>query len=74
MKVFFAGLLTVTLLFTGRAAAPGAETSASPAAVATLHFSVGDYIAGELCDCDQPGILRWQGSAFVAPFDFPLSA
>ncbi len=73
MKFFCSWLLAVTLVLMGRAAAPGAETSASPAAVATLHLSAGDFVAGELRDCDQAGILRWQGSAFVTPLDFSLS-
>ncbi len=74
MKLFFPWLLAVTLLRAGLAAAPAAETSASPGGVATLHLSAGGYVAGELHDCDQAGILRWQGSAFVTPFDFPLGA
>ncbi len=40
----------------------------------TLHLASGDYLAGELCGCDQAGTLRWQGAAFAAPLDFPLSA
>lgn len=74
MKVLFSRLLAVALLLTLSAAAPGAEKSASRGAVATLHLSAGDYVAGELHDCDQAGTLRWQGSAFATPFEFPLNA
>ncbi len=48
----------------------GAETPANPATGSTLRLANGDHVAGELMDCDRPDILRWQGSAFTAPFDF----
>src|SRR5271166_4926587 len=77
-------LLAVALLLMFPAGSPGAEMLASPAGTvsgtmypwswSTLHLSNGDYLAGELRGCDQAGILRWQGSAFVAPLYFPLSA
>ena len=83
-------LLAVPLLLIFPAGSPGAEvlgarsrnsgselpapSSPLPASRSTLHLAGGDYLAGELRDCDQQGTLRWQGSAFVAPLDFPLSA
>ncbi len=73
MKIVLSCLSAITLLLMGRAASPGAQTSARPGEAATLHLSGSDYVAGELHDCDQAGILRWQGTAFVAPLDFPLS-
>ena len=72
MKVAFFWALAVTLLGMGCAALPAAEAPASPAAAATLHLSNGDYVAGELRDCDRAGILRWQSTLFVTPFDFSL--
>jgi hypothetical protein len=61
MRFFFSRLLAVALLWTGGAASPGAETPASPGAVAALHLFDGGYVAGELRDSDQAGLLRWQG-------------
>jgi hypothetical protein len=57
-----------------------AKAPADSAAAATLHLANGDYLAGELLGCagtvssGSAAILRWQGSAFVTPLDFPLSA
>src|SRR5271166_361950 len=72
------GLLAVPVLLMLLTGSPGAEMPAGAAGAmypwSTLHLSNGDYLAGELRGCDQAGILRWQGSAFVAPLDFPLSA
>ena len=46
-------------------------------AAAVLHLADGDYIAGKLLP-GAPGqdaeALRWQGAAFAAPLDFPLSS
>ncbi len=53
--------------------APSSHLSA-PGTPATLHFSNGDYLAGELLSGDETGNLRWQGSAFAAPLTFPLNA
>ncbi len=80
MKCRISWLLAVPLLLVLLAGSPGAERPAAPGAAgtrypwSTLHLSGGDYLAGELCDCDQADHLLWQGSAFVAPLDFPLAA
>src|SRR5271166_648385 len=72
------GLLAVPVLLMLLTGSPGAEMPAGTAGAmypwSTLHLSNGDYLAGELRGCDQAGNLRWQGSAFIAPLDFPLSA
>ncbi|MGO9112895.1 MAG: TlpA family protein disulfide reductase [Thermoguttaceae bacterium] len=73
-------LLAVPLLLVLRAGSPGAEMLAGSGAAgtmypwSTLHLSNGDYFAGELLGCGEEGVLRWQGSAFAAPLDFPLGA
>ena len=51
-----------------------AEPATSSAALATLQLTNGDCVAGQLGDCDKAGIVRWQGSAFVTPLDFAVSA
>ena len=65
-------LITIALVMSGPAAALGVATPAD--AVATLQLPTGDYLAGELCDCDQAGMPCWQGTMFVSPFTFPLGA
>ena len=42
-----------------------------PKAILTLDD--GGFAAGELADCDRPGILRWQAAGFVSPFEFKLA-
>jgi peroxiredoxin len=86
MKSRHSPLLTAALLLTLRSGAVAAEAHAGPSLVAssgtagasdpssTLHLANGDYLAGELLGCDAKGDLRWQGSAFAAPLDFPLNA
>jgi peroxiredoxin len=37
---------------------------------AVLHLASGGFVSGELKDSKGPEILRWQPSAFAAPFDF----
>ena len=37
-----------------------------------LHLNNGGFVSGDLCDSNDPSILRWQGPLFVAPFDFRL--
>ena len=73
MRVF-SGSLAVTLLLLGHAVCAGEETPSPSAAHATLQLAGGYYLAGELLDCQQADIVRWQGSDFVQPFDFAFSA
>ena len=70
--VFFLG--AVALLSLSGAGPLAAEVPADSAAAATLHLSNGDYLAGELRDCGEAGVLRWQAPAFAAPLGFPLGA
>ena len=51
----------------------GPARRAVPAAV--LHLTNGGFVAGELTRrAGQPNVVRWQPTAFVAPFDFALTA
>ena len=87
MKSLTLGLVAVSLPLMLGPAAPAAFSSdkssskdraadvhADGDAAATLHLSNGDYLAGELRGSVEAGILRWQGSAFAAPLDFPLGS
>lgn len=74
MKSPVSFLVSVTLLVALGDGPLTAEARAEDAMSATLHLSNGDYLAGELRASAQPGLLRWQGSAFAAPLDFPLGA
>ncbi len=67
LRVSFFWLFVVPVLSPIHGDSHGAET---PATASTLRLANGDHVAGELMDCDRPDILRWQGSAFAAPFDF----
>jgi len=53
--------------------APGAEADADSAKRPVLYLNDGDVAAGELSDCSDPTVLRWQCSATTKPFDFDLS-
>ncbi|MHB1555844.1 MAG: TlpA family protein disulfide reductase [Isosphaeraceae bacterium] len=44
--------------------------NAAPAPQPILNLADGGFTAGELGDTSTPGILRWQSSIFVTPFDF----
>ena len=53
------------------------ERPSQPAAgpsFAVLHLTDGSFVAGELC-VTRPGraFFRWQASAFVSPFEFPVN-
>lgn len=67
LRVSFFWLFVAPVLTPIHGDSHGAET---PATASTLRLANGDHVTGELMDCDRPDILRWQGSAFTAPFDF----
>ena len=58
----------------GTSESSAAKEPPNPSPPGTLQVDGGDRFAGHLCDCDQPGILRWQNEAFTSPFDFDLAA
>jgi len=41
---------------------------------AVLHLTNGGFVRGELAASSQPDLIRWQSTAFTAPFDLPLKA
>jgi len=41
---------------------------------AVLHLSNGGFVPGELIASNQPDLIRWQSTAFTAPFDLALKA
>jgi thiol-disulfide isomerase/thioredoxin len=58
--------LLATPLF---AAEPPVRLGPGPGAVIYLDSG---YVRGQLQDCSKPGVLRWQGDAFVGPFEFDI--
>src|SRR5689334_1558563 len=46
---------------------------AGPPTGPMLQLMNGGFMAGELKDSAEPGILRWQATPFVAPFDLFMS-
>jgi thiol-disulfide isomerase/thioredoxin len=46
---------------------------AKPPVSAVLHLADGSFVAGELVASPDPGTLRWQATAFVSPFEFPVN-
>ncbi|MCI0652792.1 MAG: TlpA family protein disulfide reductase [Planctomycetes bacterium] len=76
-----ATLRWMALLLAVFAAGASAGTAPPPAAndragelSGRLHLAGGGVIAGEIEECDEPGILRWRSPHFVAPFDFMTAA
>jgi peroxiredoxin len=63
--------LRLFVLMLASLAGPSAR-AADPTAGATLHLASGGFAAGELKDSAQPRILRWQATAFTAPFEFSM--
>ena len=50
----------------------GCCARAPAAAPAVLSLDDGGFAAGDLATTDQPGVVRWQASGFVSPFEFKL--
>jgi len=71
-------LALAALLCGAQASARAAETAPAqapaPAQGPVLHLKDGGFVAGTLADSGKPGRIRWQGSAFTAPFDFDAAA
>ena len=49
-----------------------AAPTAVAAAPAVLSLDDGGFAAGDLATTDRPGVVRWQASGFVSPFEFKL--
>jgi len=67
-------LLAIAFVWLIGPAARAADPLARPPSQPVLQLMNGAALAGELKDSDQPGILRWQATPFVAPFDFLTNA
>jgi thiol-disulfide isomerase/thioredoxin len=64
-------------LWLATAAAPCAaepQGGATAGDVPVLHLADGGFVPGKLVDSDREGVLRWQGTPFVDPFDFDIDA
>jgi hypothetical protein len=66
-------VLLLSIIAAGAAprAASAADQPAAAAPPAVLHLTDGSFLPGSLVDTARPGVLRWQASSFVSPFDFP---
>jgi thiol-disulfide isomerase/thioredoxin len=68
-----AGLSSVLVAWLfGMTMAGAVPPAGSPSSV--LHLTNGGFVPGELIASSQPDLIRWQPTAFTAPFDFPLKA
>jgi thiol-disulfide isomerase/thioredoxin len=52
----------------------GAESVRAATPDGMLTLPTGDKLPGTILPAPQAGLLRWQGSDFAAPFDFPIPA
>src|SRR5271165_4162811 len=68
-----AWLLAVPLAWLFRTTVAAAAPPVDPPS-AVLHLSNGGFVPGTLVASGQPDLIRWQSTAFTAPFDFPLKA
>ena len=50
-----------------------ADQPAAAPSSAVLHLTDGSFVPGDLDDSTRPGVFRWQASAFVSPFEFPVN-
>lgn len=68
------GSLVVTAVLIARSLAVAADEPAKVASKPILNLRNGGYAAGTLVDTADPAVIRWQGTPFVAPFDFAINA
>ena len=59
-------------LFAAALVATAARAADPPPAPPVLHLADGGFVAGEVRATTKPGVLRWQGASFVAPFEFAV--
>src|SRR5271157_1679402 len=69
----WAWLLVVPLAWLFGTTMAGAVPPVDPPS-AVLHLTNGGFVRGELAVSSQPDLIRWQSTAFTAPFDLPLKA
>ena len=68
----FVLLLSIAAVGLTTSAARAADQPAPPPS-AVLHLTDGSFVPGDLDDSTRPGVFRWQASAFVSPFEFPVN-
>ena len=69
----FAFLLSIAAVTLTTAIARAADGPTAPPPSAVLHLTDGSFVPGDLDESTRPGIFRWQASAFVSPFEFPVN-
>src|SRR5271157_2901560 len=69
----WAWLLVVSLAWPLTPTMAGAAPPVDPPS-AVLHLFNGGFVPGALITSSQPDLIRWQSTAFTAPFDLPLRA
>jgi hypothetical protein len=71
---FFSKLALIAAACLLGAWARGAEPPAASSASPMLLLTNGGFLPGSLRNSERPGTIRWQGTSFVAPFDFDVKA
>ena len=66
-------LLSLTAVGLTPSALAAADQPVAAPSSAVLHLTDGSFIPGDLDDSNKPGVFRWQASAFVSPFEFPVN-
>ncbi|MFI5457960.1 MAG: TlpA family protein disulfide reductase [Isosphaerales bacterium] len=66
-------LLAASVVALAAIAARAGDGQPGPPQHAVLNLASGSFAAGELRDSTRPGVVRWQASGFVSPFEFPVS-
>jgi thiol-disulfide isomerase/thioredoxin len=62
------------VLFLGLRVAFTESRAADTPAAPVLHLTNGDSVPGALKDSANPSVIKWQGAAFSAPFEFATSS
>jgi peroxiredoxin len=70
---YVALLLSIATVGLASAAVRADDQPAAAPSSAVLHLTDGSFIPGDLDDSNKPGVFRWQASAFVSPFEFPVN-
>jgi peroxiredoxin len=65
-------LLTVAAILALAARGLAGDQPSRPSPPPVLNLVDGGYANGELRDSSKPGVLRWQATSFVAPFEFAI--
>jgi peroxiredoxin len=66
-------MLSIAVAGLTTSAARAADQPAPPQSSAVLHLADGSFVPGDLDESTKPGVFRWQASAFVSSFEFPVN-